>query len=187
MRPLTRFGFNCRWLLDKMRQMTSDDKDLPVSTDFKKSQENPGLQVPDFLSSVFGAVIGLGVVVVVVAIIYAVGHVDLSRSTPNALEARPGFNSLRQHVESLAEVDQLCAAGAERMTCLCELAERVRDDRRAIDLLIAGDPGLKGFAIEIRKPVLVTYNSAKLPSAPEEAECLNAVAAPTIIDDESRP
>jgi hypothetical protein len=165
--------------------MKSDDKDIPISNDFKKSQENPGIQVPDFLASKFGAVVGLGAAVIIVGIIYAIGHIDFSHPTPNPLEARPGYAALHQHVESLAEVDQLCLGGTERLPCLCELAERIREDRRAIDSLVASDPTLKGFAIEIRKPASVTYDFAKLPKAPEESECLNAVSSPTIIDEEN--
>jgi hypothetical protein len=166
--------------------MASHEKDPPAAADYKKSQENKGFQVPDILASKFGMVVGLGTVVVIVGVIYAIGHLDLSRPVPNPLESRPGFASLKQHVESLAEVDVLCAGGTERLTCLCELADRIRDERHAVDSILASDPALKGFAIEVRHPAsaAVTYDFAKLPKVPEESECLNAVAAPTLLDDD---
>lgn len=165
--------------------MKSEEKDLPVSADYQKSQEASGPQIPSFLTSKIGALVGIGAVAVVAGIIYVIGHVDFSRPVTNPLESRPHFAALKQHVENLAEVDSVCAqtGPAERMTCLCELAERIRDERRAIDSLLTSDPGLKGFEIVVRKPASVTYDLAKLPKAPGEAECLNAVAAPTILDD----
>ncbi len=165
--------------------MNSDDKDLPVSSDFQKSQENKGFQIPDFLTSKFGAVVGLGTAIVIAGILYAFSRVSLSRPAANPLDSRPGFASLRQRVESLAEVDHLCMGGSERVACLCELADRIRDDHRAIDAVLESDPTLKGFSIEVREPAKTAYSYEKLPKLPPEAECLNAVSAPTIIDDQS--
>lgn len=163
--------------------MKNEEKDLPISADYQKSQEAKGPQIPDWLTNKFGALLGLGAVAIIAGVFYAVGHIDFSRPQPNPLESRPGFAALKTHVESLAEVDSVCANESERLACLCELADRIRDERRAIDSLLASDPSLKGFAIAVRRPASVTYDLAKLPKAPEESECLNAVSAPTIIDD----
>jgi len=160
-----------------------DEKDPPLSADYKKSQETGGPQIPDWLANKYGALIGLGAVALIAALLYGVGHVDFSRPQVNPLESRPGFAALKKHVENLAEVDTVCADKGERTACLCELADRIRDERRAIDTLLTTDPSLKGFAINIRQPASVTYNLQTLPKAPEESECLNAVSAPTIIDD----
>lgn len=166
--------------------MKSDEKDLPVSADYQKSQETRGIQVPDFLAQKTGALIGLGVVVLVVGLVALVQYFEAKQPSQkgNPLAARPQFETLRKHVESLAEVDGLCSK-EDRTTCLCELADRIREDRRAIDAIIADDPALKSFEISVRRPasVTVSYDLAKLPTAPDEAACLNAVAAPTIIDD----
>jgi hypothetical protein len=160
--------------------MKSDDKDLPLSPDFKKSQEAGGPQIPDVLTSKTGALLGLAAVLVIAGVIYAVGHIHFSKPATNPLESRAGFAALKSHVESLAEVDRLCAEPSERVTCLCELADRVRDERRAIESALAADPALKDFKIEIRPS---SYTLATLPKAPDEADCLNAVSAPTILDE----
>jgi hypothetical protein len=165
--------------------MSNDDKDLPVSSDFQKSQENKGPQLPEFLTSKFGALVGLSIVVVIVGLTYAFSHVSVSRPEKNPMDSRPGFASLRQHVASLAEVDHICMGGSERVACLCELNERIRDDYHAIDAVLAADPSLKAFSITVQQPESATYTYEKLPKAPGESECLNAVSAPTIIDDDS--
>lgn len=166
--------------------MKSDEKDVPVSNDYAKSNEPKGMQLPDFLTQKTGALIGIGVVVVICAVIWGMGHIDFSRPEANALDSRPGFAALRQRVASLAEVDGLCAKD-DRTTCLCELADRLRDDHRAIEALLASDPSLKAFQIKVRQAgaaAAVSYDLAKLPRAPAEGVCLNAVSAPTIIDDD---
>jgi hypothetical protein len=165
--------------------MKSDEKDVPVSHDYAKSNEAKGVYIPDFLTQKSGAFIGLGAVIVISGIVWAISHVNFSRPASNALESRAGFAALRHHVESLAEVDGLCSK-VDRTTCLCELADRMREDHRAIDSLLASDPSLKSFQIVVRRPasVTVSYDLNKLPKAPPEAECLNAVSAPTIIDDD---
>jgi hypothetical protein len=168
-------------------RVSTNEKDVPVSSDYKKSMDGGGgPKLPDFLTRSSGVFIGLGVVVLIAAIIYGVTHIDFSRPVTNPLESRPGFVSLKQHVESLAEVDALCAK-EDRTTCLCELADRIREDRRVVDSLLEADPSLKTFQIAVRKPAsaTVSYDLAKLPQAPAEADCLNAVAAPTIIDDDA--
>ncbi len=165
--------------------MKSDEKDVPVSNDYKKSNDAKGVQIPDLLAQKTGALIGLGAVVVIAGVMWIISHVDFSRRSLNVLESRPGFVTLRKHVESLAEVDRLCAK-EDRTTCLCELADRMREDHRAIDSLLVSDTSLKSFQIAVRSPAseTVSYDLAKLPKAPAEAECLNAVSAPTIIDDD---
>ena len=165
--------------------MTSEDKDVPVSNDYAKSKEPKGVQLPDFLTQKTGALIGLGAVVIIAGVMWALSNFGFSHQGPNPLQSRPGFTTLRKHVESLAEVDLLCAK-EDRTTCLCELGERMREDHRAIDSLLASDPSLKTFQIAVRRPAseTVSYDLAKLPKAPAEAECLNAVSAPTIIDDD---
>ncbi len=162
--------------------MAADERDVPVSQDYAKSTTNQVSPAPPGRPKLIAGV-GVAVVLVVGGIAFW-SHMAAEPLNSNPLSSHAGFDTLRKHVESLAEVDGLCSK-QDRLSCFCELSDRIRADRQAIDSLLANDPELRNFQISVRRPasVFVSYDLTKLPKPPEEAECLNAVAAPTIIDD----
>lgn len=163
--------------------MAADKPDVPVSSDYAKSTANaPEPQIPPRLAKILAGVAALLAILIGGSALWS--HMIAEPTTSNPLAARPGFDTLKRHVESLAEIDRVCSR-QDRLSCFCELADRIRTDRQAIDSLLANDPELKNFQIAVRRPAstMVSYDLSKLPKAPEEAECLNAVAAPTIIDE----
>ena len=124
--------------------MTSDEKEVPASTDYAKSNEVKGSRIPQVLTQKMGVVVGLGAVVIIAALAWTVGHFSHSPGATNPLKSHSGFKALQGHVESLAEVDGLCLNGestvdpvnatAERATCLCEFADRLRDEHRVPEI-----------------------------------------------------
>lgn len=165
--------------------MDPNDRDLPVSPDYAKSASAQSSNMPSVTPKMLMAGLG-GAVVLMISAFFLWSHLHADPAAGNPLASRPGFGTLKKHVESLAEIDGLCAS-QDKLACYCELADRIRSDRQAIDSLLVNDPALRGFQISVRRPasVIVSYDLSKLPKAPEESECLNAVAAPTIIDDDA--
>lgn len=115
----------------------------------------------------------------VVGVTLGSAFVILNRTQPE----RPKYADLRTHVEKLAAIDRLCKQ-QDPSTCYCELAENIRDEHDAISRLLIDDPTLRDFVIPIRQPASaeIRYDLNTLPKVPDEKSCLNAVAAPMLID-----